>query len=332
MLIGTYASASLLSYAAPAYAQSMSEAIKQYDQPARIQHMTIESQAESAAPNAASTAPASAPKPNMHSYQVEDVSNAAAAAVAVEAAPEGETGSPYIRNPQSAIEAVKSATDQEPQDEMASPLTAYKSSGVTLTDIERFPDLGELTQWPWLRELTYGPENPATQNAMVILDRDLAKASPLAMIWAAQHYYDSDMPDKALFLYLVSRLRSAVDQARFEQITASDLSASEENMDVERSAGLESAGSGIKSLSSYKTIAGSIGRPIIKFGLKHPQRYETQLNAAMLWDRETPYEYLPSVNDLLINESKREQWGRDYQKIAESYQQQMSKLITLTTQ
>jgi hypothetical protein len=332
LLLSAYTGAALLCLALPAQAenQGMRDAIKRYDKPAKIQHMSVETPPMSAP----SDAPA-APEPSMKSYQVEAAPTTTQNPVKQEQpAQTPTTATPYMRSPQPAVESEQSAKDQEEAERAAAAsFSTYKSSGVILTSIERFPDLDELTQWPWLRELTYGPENPATQNALAILDRDLAKASPLAMIWAAQHYYDLGFPDKALFLYLVSRLRSAVDQARFEHREIIDLSASQENVDVERSAGGgTSARAGIKSLSSYKVIASSIGRPIIKFGLKNPKRYETQLRAAMLWDAETSYEYLPSVNDLVVDEGKRDRWDKDYQKIKEVYQRQMLKLIKLSAQ
>ena len=331
LLLSAYTGAALLCVAMPAQAQNqgMSDAIKSYDKPAKIQHMSVETPPMNAPSDDPST-----PEPSMKSYQVEAAPIATQNAAKHTQPAQTPTATPYMRSPESVIESEQSARDQEEAEQAAgSSFSTYKSSGVILTTIERFPDLEELTQWPWLRELTYGPENPATQNALAILDRDLAKASPLAMIWAAQHYYDLGFPDKALFLYLVSRLRSAVDQARFERREVIDLSASQENVDVERSAGGgASRATGIKSLSSYKVIASSIGRPIIKFGLKNPKRYDTQLRAAMLWDAETSYEYLPSVNDLVVDEGKRDRWDKDYQKIKEVYQRQMLKLIKLSAQ
>ena len=308
-------------------AQGLERFIERYDKPAKLNHMTIEdSNTKSSKMNYYSadegeqkaTSDKASPKdlvPEEVTEKTKDVSK--------------ESKNTYIAKPKSDIDFPK-AGDEEDEEEKE---FSYKSSGVVLADDERFPELEGLNPWPWLRELTYGLEHAATQNALQIMDRDLSKVSPMAMIWAAQHYHDAGKSDKALFLYLGSRLRSSVDQSRFQRVKKVDLSASEENVEVERSSG--TAGGKKKSsfgdLSSYKAIASSIGRPILRYGLKNPAAYKKQLKAAMLWDLETPYDYLPSVADLKLDDTNKEEWVENYHKIRTVYEKQMNKIIDVTS-
>lgn len=208
---------------------------------------------------------------------------------------------------------------------------SYQGLGLTLTDEERFPSLSNLSEWPWIREMTYGPENPATLNALHIMDRDLAKVSPLALMWAAQHYHDMGKKEKALFMYLASRLRSSVDQARFATSNNEKEAGSNKDEDQPRTSSSKKTQTSdedpvFKQLVMYNAIASSIGRSILKYGLRNPELYQEQLNYVMLWDSETPYEYLPSVTDLTVNEDRKNDWEKNYQSIRKLYFKQMNKI------
>lgn len=319
-LISLFIGASVFAWAGQAaYAQSMRDLMNSYDKPAKIQHYNAD---RDSAEN----------KPSMHYYKapVQEAApktdEAPADAAEVEAKPQGL----YLPPKSAPLTSLDSAVLNA--DEEAAKPFAYKTTGVVLGEEERFPPLKDLTEWPWLRELTYGPENPATRNAMDIMDRDLSKAPPLAMMWAAQHYYDTKQQDKALFFYLASRLRSSVDQARFMAAPKkADVNATEANIDTERMSGVGTKAveetESYKSLAAYNNVAASIGRPILKYGLKHPDAYKKQLDAAMLWDFETPYEYHPAVADLLIDETQKDQWAGRYNDVRELYQKQMNKII-----
>ncbi len=305
-----YAFIGFLCSVSVAEAQNVREIIDAYDKPAKMNYYSAEQAKEENAPI-------------MHHYQ------ATPAPSAVEGKPEeGKAQNLYMRDPSEAIIPVAEPDEDEKEKEFS-----YKSTGVVLEGAERFPPLKDLTEWPWLRELTYEPSNPATINAMDIMDRDLSKAPPLAMIWGAQHYYDTKQYDKALFFYLASRLRSSVDQARFTRhVPKADLSASTKNIETDRMTGAHSNGdyndeARYKSLSAYNNVAASIGKPILKYGLKHPAAYKKQLDAAMQWDFETPYEYKPSVSDLVVDEAQREKWQKSYEDVRNLYHKQMNKII-----
>lgn len=296
----------------PCAAQQLQDFVADYNKPTKMHHMRIDDDKQTE---------------GMNHYVVEDEK----AAIKTKSG-EGPNAARYLPDAQDVIATPDVVTegDDAPKD------FSYKSSGVILAAGEHFPPLSGVSQWPWLKELTYGIENPATQNALQILDRDLSKASPLAMIWAAQHYYDAGQQDKALFLYLASRLRSSVDQARFTVAKRDNLAENDANVEVERTAGsakstkASSAHESYKDLSAYNAIAASIGRPILRYGLKHPEKYRKQLSGAMLWDAETPYEYAPSVNDLHISEAGSENWPSIHDKVRKAYNTQMLKIISAT--
>jgi hypothetical protein len=298
----------------PSAAQTLQDYVADYNKPTQMHHMRIDE---------------AVPETGMKYYKIEEDPEGGAAPSAAES----DDKALYMPKGQSAI-AAPEVTVQEAKDEKD---FVYKSTGIILAEGEHFPALATLSEWPWLKELTYGLENAATHNAMQILDRDLSKAPPLAMIWAAQHYYDAGLQDKALFLYLASRLRSSVDQARFETVARpDDVSASDDNVELERSAGMQagtksSGHESYKDLSIYNAIAASIGRPILRYGLKNPEKYKAQLRGAMQWDVETPYEYLPSVNDLRISEDSKENWPTIYTKLREVYNRQMLKVVGTMT-
>jgi hypothetical protein len=298
----------------PSKAQSLQDFVADYNKPTKMQHMGVDN---------------ATPETAMKHYKVEEELDNKAEQEEGGIAQSDDKKARYLPKGQSPI-ATPDTTPLEPEGEKG---FSYKSTGIILAEDEHFPALSGLSEWPWLKELTYGLENAATQNAMQILDRDLSKAPPLAMIWAAQHYYDAGQQDKALFLYLASRLRSSVDQARFETIERQgSLSANDDNVELERTAGAHAArqSSGYeayKDLSSYNAIAASIGRPILRYGLKNPKKYKTQLRGAMQWDGETPYEYLPSVNDLRVSEDSKDDWHNVYTKLRDVYNRQMLKVV-----
>ncbi len=307
--------------AQPSAAQPLQDFVSDYNKPTKMQHMRLDKSAEPSGMNHYVVDPKKmSKKTDGDAENAEETSDTS-----------GANKTAYLPDAQDVIAAPNvTPADAEPETPKE---FVYKSSGVVLAEGEHFPALSSLSQWPWLKELTYGLENPATQNALQILDRDLSKASPLAMIWAAQHYFDAGQQDKALFLYLASRLRSSVDQARFTVIPRDDVSASDDNVELERSAGRvksknAAAHETYKDLSAYNAIAASIGRPILRYGLKNPEKYKIQLRGAMLWDAETPYEYAPSVNDLHVSEEGSENWPSIHSKVREAYGSQMLKIVS----
>ena len=187
----------------------------------------------------------------------------------------------------------------------------------------------KLRPWANLAQTAAASSKKDALNIIKAIEADRGAVPPQGLFLAAKALADNDMMDEATVYFFVGQLRMSFDALRWPPYVSED---------AKRKAAQEQSKPSDQSQPSYNTdlgiinphagvasLAGSIGKPIIRWAMRHPEQMEKDLKAAAAWDSTAPYTYDTGYD--VQNALPFEDWELNLNTARQSYFTNMQNLL-----
>lgn len=153
----------------------------------------------------------------------------------------------------------------------------------------------KLRPWANLAQTATASSKNDALNIIKAIEADRGGVPPQGLFLAAKVLADHDMMDEASVYFFVGQLRLSFDALRYPPYMSEDakkMAIREQHKDPDQRQSANNTNVGIiNPHEGVSSLAGSIGKPIIRWAMRHPEQMEKDLKAAAAWDSTAPYAY-----------------------------------------